>query len=568
MSTFRYYTIIGIILLSGAVLGQERLPDAGVLLREIERSTGKYEIAPAPLIAPETPPLEAPLPEKPGQKVFVSGFQIQATIFTEEELRTVLKDYTGRELSFNELQEATRKIGDYYRAHDYLAHAYLPPQTVRGGIIEIIVVEGRLGAVNVDPSSNTRLDHNLAIGLVQFRVAPGQFLRPSRLSAAMEILNELPGVRATSTLAPGNSESESVALLKIDDGPLINGSLTLDKGGSRSTGKKRGLFTLAVDDPFGLGEQFAVVGLKTSGTSYLRLGATKPLGFSGLNFGINASTLDYQVGGQFASADLHGSAVTFGITATYPIKRGPGFSLTASATVDHKRMLDWSAAEISSDKRIIVSTFGLSGMVKDNWLGGGTNLLGITASSGRINLAHHAEKFADDQITAGTHGLFTKLSFTATREHPLQDKLTLINNFRSQWSQPNLDGSEQFSLGGQDAIRAYPPSEAGGDRGWLNSIELHWQAQEKLELFGFYDLGRIVLHNRPWNGWQTVADQPNNYLLQGAGCGINWAPLANLRLKAVLAHVIGDNPGRTQEGNENDGTRNDLRSWLQAVFIF
>lgn len=512
--------------------------------------------------------MEVPLPEKPGQKIFVSAFRIQATIFSEDELRTVLQDYTGRELSFNELQAAARKIGDYYRERDYLAHAYLPPQTVRAGIVEIIVVEGRLGAIQIDPSSVTRLDPDLAIGIIQFRSGIGEFLRPSRLSSAMEILNELPGVQATSTLAPGNSENESIALLKIENGPLINNTLTLDKGGSRSTGKKRALFTLAVDDPFGFGEQFSVVGLKTSGTSYFRFGAIMPVDYSGLILGINTSGLDYHVGGEFAAADLQGSAVTLGITASYPIKRSPEFSLTASATLDHKHMLDWGAGEVSNNKKIFVSTLGLSAMIKDNWWGGGTNRLGITASSGRINLAYHAEKFADDQATAGTHGLFTKISFTANREQPLQDKLILINNFRSQWSQPNLDGSEQFSLGGQDGIRAYPSGEAGGDVGWINSLELHWQARDQLELFSFYDLGRIILHNRLWDGWQTVPNQPNNYLLHGAGFGINWALLSNLRLKAVLAHILGNNPGHTEEGNENDGTHNDLRSWLQAVFIF
>ncbi|CAK0747001.1 conserved hypothetical protein [Gammaproteobacteria bacterium] len=567
----RSAVIAGIVMVLSIVavpIPAQQALDAGSLLREIERATGKQEMAPAPLAPIEHPSTEAPLPQKVGQTVFVASFRFKATRFSEDELRTVLKDYVGRSLTLAELQEATRKISDYYRQHDYLAHAYLPPQTVRNGVIEIVVVEGRLGQVRIDPSSTTRLDYSLATDLVGFRAGVGQWLRPTKLAEAMRVLNEIPGVKATSTLAPGRAESESVAVLKIENGPLVNGSVTIDNGGSHATGAERVLTSVAIDDPFGHGEQFSVVGLKSSGSTYTRLGITMPVGVSGLTLGANGSALGYKVGEAFAPLDLNGYAWTLGLTATYPITRSPDFSLTASASFDHKRMVDWGSDTILDDRRLEVCTLGLSAMVKDGWMGGGTNWLGATVTIGQVDLTPQQEKFLADEATARTNGTFEKLVLTATREQPLVDTVTLMASFQVQVAYPNLDGSEQFSLGGQNGIRAYPASEASGDGGWMNTLEVRWKALDKFHLFGFYDIGRIHQHNRLWTGWQPVPDQSNDYVLQGAGLGMTWSPYPNVQIKGALAHTLGDNAGHDAAGNDSDGTHDRVRSWIQAVINF
>ncbi|CAK0747083.1 conserved hypothetical protein [Gammaproteobacteria bacterium] len=537
-------------------------------MREIERATGKQEIAPTPLLPPEQPPTEVPLPQKIGQTVFVASFRIKAVRFSEDELRSVLKDYVGRLETLAELQEATRKISDYYRQHDYLAHAYLPPQTVHDGVVEIVVIEGRLGQVIIDQSSTTRLDHALATGLVRFRSESDRWLRPAKVGEAMMILNELPGVRATNTLTPGSVEGESVAILKIEDGPLLNGSVTIDNGGSNSTGVGRALTSVAIEDPFGHGEQFSVVGLKSSGSTYARLGTTMPLGVSGLTLGINSSALGYRVGGAFASLDLTGSAWTIGLTATYPIKRSSNFSSTASASFDHKRMVNWGSGVVLDDRRIEVCTFGLSAMIKDGWMGGGTNRLGATTTMGWVDLTNQPKSYSDDQATARTNGAFGKLVLTATHEQLLVDKVTLTATLQTQMAYPNLDSSEKFSLGGQNGIRAYPTSEASGDDGWMSTLEVSWDAMDKLRLLGFYDIGRVRQYNRPWTGWQPVRNQPNDYVLQGIGVGMVWSQLAKLQIKGVLGHTVGSNAGHDISGNDSDGTRDELRGWIQAVVNF
>ncbi len=556
--------LVSLLLATASLAAPPSLPGGGgALLREIERSTGQQAPAPAPLVPEKSPPPEAPLPEKTGQTVFVTSFQIKATRFPAEELLGLLKGYVGRALTLAELQEAARTIGDYYHQHDYLAHAYLPPQTVHNGVVEITVVEGRLGQIKVDPSSTTRLDQQFAIDLVRARagLTPSDpLLHPLTLDGAVMILNEVPGVRATSTLSPGANESESISVLKIEDGPLVSGSLTLDRAGSQATGADRALLSASVDDPLGHGEQFSLSALKTSGSTYTRLATTMPVGVSGLTLGVNGTALDYKVGGASAAADPNGYVWSLGMTAAYPILRSAVFSLTASATLDHKRMVDWAAHTVSDDKRIDVGTLGLSATSKDH---GGTNHFGVTLSFGQFNLSQGTSN-------PRTLGVFEKAVLTAGRDQPIVEKITLSLNLQVQAARPNLDSSEKFSLGGPDGIRAYPASEASGDDGWMSNLALQWQATEKAQFFTFYDVGWIRQNNHLWENWRGFAppDQPNEYGLQGAGIGVNWSPFSNLQIKATLAHTVHGNPGHALTGDDSDGKHKKMRGWLQAILSF
>lgn len=60
----------------------------------------------------------------------------------------------------------------------------------------------------------------------------------------------------------------------------------------------------------------------------------------------------------------------------------------------------------------------------------------------------------------------------------------------------NLDSSEDFSLGGISGVRAYPANEATGDQGTLAAIELNQRLTSHLNLFAFYDYGRIKINHQ------------------------------------------------------------------------
>jgi hemolysin activation/secretion protein len=210
-------------------------PSSGTLLKEL----GPTVQPPAPQTLP--PPLAAP-PQAPpiqgGATTLVTDFHIRATQFPEATLKALLKDYIGRPLTLAELQEAAGKISEFYRAHDILARAYIPQQKIENGVVEIIVLEGTLGKITVDPASVSRLDPALATGIVGARAPEGEAVHPRAIQEGVAVLNELPGVAANATLVPGANAGETNADLKLVDRALVSGLVQADNEGQSASRRR------------------------------------------------------------------------------------------------------------------------------------------------------------------------------------------------------------------------------------------------------------------------------------------------------------------------------------------
>lgn len=74
---------------------------------------------------------------------------------------------------------------------------------------------------------------------------------------------------------------------------------------------------------------------------------------------------------------------------------------------------------------------------------------------------------------------------------PLQMQYALGNK--------NLDGSEDFSIGGADGVKVYPDGELSAENGYLLSIEGKYRLPNVNELSNtvgvFYDRGRVFMAN-------------------------------------------------------------------------
>lgn len=537
-------------------------PNAGSLLREYEKSV---PTAPPPSSTPSTAPTDNNAPEKTGGHVLVKGFSIEAHQFPEQELQNVVTEYVGQELTLAELQQAARKISAYYLDRGFMARAYLPPQTIKDGIVKIIVQEGKLGQIKIDPSSTSRFSNDDAQSIIEDRVAEGQILRPDDLHEGVAVLNEVPGVVAAATLQPGEHKDETDALVKLSDAPIVNGAFRVDNEGIRSVGSTRGIASGFVNDALGLGEQFSAAFLKSWGSDYSRLGVTLPAGYSGLRYGLNASMMHYNVDPDFSSADQTGYAYTLGGTLSYPIIRHSSMSVTTDLSFDHKRLVNAAEDLNTSDKEVDVGGMQANMVIADGlWTGGVTTMDG-TITLGSLNLSGDRGNLIQDQSTARTNGFYSRFNATASRLQGLDDINQLFVSISGQLAPQNLDTSEQMSLGGPDGVRAYPTDEALGDLGMLSRVELRHNVLKTLQLFDFYDAGWIQQHAETWSNWSNT--QPNTYWLQGIGVGASWTPIDRGQVGMTVAHTLGTNAGQVN-GYNSDGYNNHLRLLLQASYAF
>lgn len=548
-----------------ALAQQTPRPDAGSILREQPSPLA----APPARSAPATP--GAPQAEEPdtGPKIKVQGFRITgATLLPEAELIDQLKELVGQEASFRQLRVSALLLIGYYAQKGYLARVFLPPQDIKDGIVNLTVIEGRRGVLRIE-NKGQRIDAERVQRYVDARLIPGSPMSIRNLGEALNILNDQPGVVASSSVALGKSPSEIDIVVTAQDKPLVAFGLNTSNGGSRGAGVMQYGGSVALVNPTGSFDALSLLGNKTDGSTFGRLDYSLALGDRGFRAGVNVSDLKYKLTQQdFVALGANGTARTFGLIASYPLIRHSGFSLGYTASYDAKELVDQTVNGETGNRRVEVTNLGFNGYALDELFGGGLNTFGGGFTLGKSN-QRNAAALAAESTTRQTEGSFTKLTWNYGRIMAIKRNLTASANLRGQLAGKNLDSSERFALGGAGAIRAYPGGEASGDEGWLLALNLAYSLAQGVSANLFVDYGEVRLNRNLWANWNAGNLQlPNRYALAGWGLGINWQIGTTASLSFVVATPIGSNPGRDVNGNDADGRRLNPRAWLNAALQF
>lgn len=542
---------IPFLLLAGALAraaSAQPVPDAGSVLRQVAPLP-----APAPArdgaAVPVAPGL-APAPAAGGAVVRVERFRIRgATVFTEAQLRSLLRDAEGSELDLAGLEDAAMRISRHYRAHGYtVARAYLPPQEVRDGTVDIAVVEGRLGEVTV------RGDAPALLPLAALHT--GAVVTDAALERSLLLAADVPGIAVRSTLQPGASVGTSELVVDVEPGRRVAGTLEADNFGSRSTGRERVGGTVLLQNPAGWGDLVTLRALGSrGGLAYGRASWQAPVNRHGTQLGAALSSMRYELGEEFAVLDAHGRAHIATLFATHPLVRSRSGNLHAQLAWDAKRLedrVDSTGAE--THRRVHALTAGLSGDRSDGFGGGGAWLFSLAYTQGRLAIDSAMARAVDD-LTAGTEGGYGKLAAGLVRQQALAGG-TLLLSYTGQWASGNLDSSEKLPLGGVTAVRAYPQGEAPSDRASLWSVEWRRDLAARWQGMLFLDAATGVANADPWPG----ADAGRR-TLRGAGVGLAWAGPGGRSARAFYARKLGSAAATAEP--DRDG-----RLWLQAAWTF
>ena len=121
-------------------------PDAGSLLKQEEEIYKYYK---DPLIKPKKKPKKEKRKKESSNvnKIFVKQFKFLGDIdkFSIEFLNNLLKNFTNKENTFEDLNDAASLIQNLYLENGYfLAQVYLPEQEISDQVIRIEIYEGKL----------------------------------------------------------------------------------------------------------------------------------------------------------------------------------------------------------------------------------------------------------------------------------------------------------------------------------------------------------------------------------------------------------------------------------------
>lgn len=471
----------------------------------------------SPVVPPDTAPEDIP------QTITVETFEvIGSTVFSPEEFAAVTAEYTNRPITFNELFQVRTAITQLYVDQGYVTTgAYIPPQTLDNGIVQIQVIEGQLE--NITVTGQQRLNP----GYVSSRLglAGAQPLNINRLLEGLQLLQLDPLIENISAeLAAGVSPGTSILEVEFTEADAVSAYLELDNNRSPSVGSFRRSVGFTHLNLSGLGDRFAVSYANTNGSNEVDLNYTVPVSPHNdtMSFGVGFSGSRI-IEEPFDVLNIESDSRYYEITYRHPVVQTPSeefaLSITASRRESESEFLgnlgnplpfpilgadDAGRTRISAlrftqewTKRSAEEVFALRSQFS----------LGLGALGATIN-----EVGPDSQFLSWRgQGQWIRL---------LAPETLLVVRTDVQLTGDELLSQEQIGLGGQQTVRGYRQDQLLTDSGVLASAEVRLPILRVEEVNGILHVVPFVDFGMGWNN--GIRPNPEQNILLSTGLGLQW----------------------------------------------
>ena len=474
------------------------------------------------------PPLELPtngLPQPqldiPGTIVVQQFTVVGSTVLSQSELTEVLDVFTNRPITFAELIQAQEALTKLYIERGYVTTgAFIPPQSLKDGIVQIEVVEGTVEDIEV--RGLTRLRSNYVKSRLRRGVkAP---LNQGALLEALQLLQLDPLIdRLSADLRAGSRPGANVLTVEVTEAPAFEARVAIDNDRVPSVGSNRRSIDLAHSNVTGYGDRLNISYFNTNGSNALdNLSYRFPINASNGTLGISYRRIGSNVIEEpFDELDLESNFEQYTLTYRQPIIQTPRQDVALGLTVDRQ-----------------LSNVNLL----DNLIEGETRILALRFFQEYTQRSSRDVFAARSQFTAGLEGFETALSGDQTDEgffvwrgqaqyfRAFTPQTNLLLRADLQLADRSLIPIEQFSLGGVSTVRGYRQDLLLSDNGFFASAELRQTIlriralNATLQIAPFFDVGTT------WNFAETASSLPATLASTGVGLRLNVADNLNARL--------------------------------------
>lgn len=444
-------------------------------------------------------------------------------IFSAEELAAMAQAYAGREQTLVSLQQLVQEINAAYRKRGVVtAQALIPPQSVSSGIVEIRLVEGRLGSLLFDGNASTA-DAYIAnrIGL-----KPGELVDLPALEADLLRFNRTNDVQLQAQLAPGKAFATTDLRLKVIEPPRHLLRLQVDNGGSRSTGEGRGSLTYVNRSVLGHRDEFSLGTTRSGGQESYSIGYTIPANYSGGRLGLAYYEDHTEIRqGPFKSLDITGKSESTVLSFRQPLHLGKTSQVDLVAGARSRRTDNWISGILLTSSDSVDASIGGEAQYADAsgyWAGAYSYTRGSAKVVERSGYWYGRGWLRRLQRMGNDSSLVGSLSFQNT-------------------SKPILPSSEQFIIGGEGTVRGYPVGTWAGETGYTLSAEYHHplggmllgDGVTRLDAQGFFyvDYGHVWPYRPPNTTLRSYEE------LTSVGWGVNAKIGKQTSVRLVLSYA-------------------------------
>jgi hemolysin activation/secretion protein len=450
------------------------------------------------------------------------------------DFRELMRPYLGQPVSLASLHAMVADVVAYYRQHDRIfVAATVPDQDISSGVIQVLVVEGKLDQVRVEGAKWFGEDEYRE----DIRATPGGPLSQSVLNADLDWINQNPFRHAQIVASAGSGVGTTDLTLQVKDRFPVRFYTGYDDSGTRVSDENRFLAGFNWGNPFGRADQLNYqftgspdfdTSVGHSGSYLIQLPWRHTLTVAGaystihgnLAAPFNLSGMSWQAGFRYG-IPLPDVATQVGL---YSHQFNAGFDFKES-----NNNLEFSNMPVTNNLTDIAQwVFDYTGTLQDNW--------GVTRFDASLVYSPggwlpHNNDFYFNVSNPGAKAEYTYGSLDIERTQRLPWNFSLILTGHGQLSDGNLIGSEQMPLGGFSAVRGYEEDAAYGDEGYLLKQELRLPPfslsacfmpkfgenlyGDQLQFLVFHDYGVAhTAHLTPGN--------PQDITLESAGVGFRY----------------------------------------------
>ncbi len=536
---------------AAAVENRTGIPNAGSILNELEP---ERRITPRP----SQPKIDVNVPQKEEAQVEASVF-VRKIVFESQDMdvhdkfQYLTEGKTRRQMTFKDMQQIALNVTNALRAEGYMtALAYVPVQDISDGVLRIKIMIGRYG--DIDIHNTSQMTDNRVLRFL-YQLKPGKLIDAKQLNKSLLVLNNIPGLKAKASLAPGTKRGTAKLSLDVETLEKQGAYLYVDNYGSSSTGRWRTGVDYHYDNLTRIGDQLDVSFLDSfKGIKNWQGQYSVPVGREGATLRFLASHMNYDLGERWSYMDSNGLANTYEVGLTLPMKR----TLHDSSFFDiafRNRALDdtWFSNQLESKKTTNTLAMEVHGYGRDK---NDSISYSLAHSLGHLRMD---SQYAKDTDLLNKAGGFEKTNASFYYIHQFDDKWQLHFSGSGQYAWDNLDSSENFYIGGANGVRAFPQGEVGGNNGILGTLEARYNTKlEGLQLTAFIDAGRIKYDHQALS--TDTSDTTRN--LAGYGIGVIFSKSRDWYAKFDWARPWGSHYSVA------DGKKIDNMLWLRVVKQF
>jgi len=463
-----------------------------------------------------------------GEKVLIKEFIFEGNVILSSGfLNKLVFSYINRELSLSQIEEVCEAIALRYHKRGYfLARVILPAQEIKDGAVKLLILEGRLGRIQIDGVRFYSPDFIRN----KFHPAKQGAIHHASLLKSLILLNENLGLKVKATLKKGELPQTVDILLDIEDNLPFGLSLDYNNFGSKYNSKHRAGLSTEMGNLLLQGSKLSLRGIGGITDENLWFGELVyqlPLTHYGTKLELSYLKSDFNVGRDFRVLNTGGKSEVYSLGLIHPLIRTRASRLDFLLGFDHKDIENYLLGAVNSDDELSIFRAGLTCNHLDSF--GGKNIIDSVISVGiddMLGALNHDDPLAS---RAGAGGEFVKFDLDFTRIQKLPCSCFLIVKASGQTASDALPVCEQFYVGGGDSVRGFPIAEYLGDYGYFGGFEVRVpipflseltvpftkgrKFREFVQMAGFVDHGKVFLKN-------PQVGQDKDSEISGAGAGL------------------------------------------------